>query len=410
MASVIGLSYFVFRTSYRFLFQSFGTVFEYDIRPYDTRPTNVGFRKAIPHISDEKENKGVVYKGFYLRFIIFLKDLGVILGMVVHPLPEWSQQYPLLMDEKIEELVRSVRLKDSVEIFWPLVQRATQLGRKSRSTLALSYVHWQGYPEDERYQRLLRGLAAVEVLHSASCVLDDIIDGDTVRRGVPVFHAREGLPQAQLFILEAVALPLYLGDPPITNEITNATRLMLQGEACDSFEFNELVSRLKPPVDLLELYSRKTYPSFEGAHRLIGIVYGSDERTIDSLGTYGGYLGRFYQYANDFHDTFSIPCEVRGSLEEPVRVTLSMPLLVALTTTGEYRSSIGKTVTRKELGGLFEKMKLEGVAESAAQLLDETRRQVLSAYPGTPPQDLQQFLDIVGSSQFWSYAYAPHKE
>ncbi|MEK6846308.1 MAG: polyprenyl synthetase family protein, partial [Nanoarchaeota archaeon] len=107
--------------------------------------------------------------------------------MTEHPLPSWNREYSNLIDEEIKKLVNSAEINLSRKIFYPLIQSATSMGRKLRSTLALRYVDWQGFPKDEYYQHLLSGLATIELLHSASCIIDDIIDGDIVRRGIASF-------------------------------------------------------------------------------------------------------------------------------------------------------------------------------------------------------------------------------
>jgi len=197
--------------------------------------------------------------------------------------PAWHAEYVARIDEEIRAFGERNRIGRSDLIFEPLIHSATRMGRKLRATLAMRYVDWQGYAKDEHYNVLLDALAAVEMLHSASCITDDIIDGDTQRRGHPVFHVREGLPQALLVTLEAVALA--------------------QSDA--------------------------------------------------------------------------------------------------------YQPLIGKDIPRRALGALFENMKKWRIDVKAKQLLDDTRQEILSAYPGKPATELGLILDTINRLEFWGYSYAP---
>ncbi|MBI4453365.1 polyprenyl synthetase family protein [Candidatus Woesearchaeota archaeon] len=402
--------------------------------------------------------------------------------MPKHSLPDWSGAYSEIIDEAIEQLLQKARLRSSVDIFMPLIKSATKRGRKLRSSLVLRYLDWENFSksrgeksfskgveesmkkktfskegeydiskvtllkEGEPYKDLLEGLSAIELLHSASCILDDIIDGDTQRRGVPSFHVREGAPEAQLVVLETVLLSYYINNPRIRREIIDATRLMLQGEACDSFPFEKFIklvwqditSRDRTSQDrtrnhncLLDSYVLKTAPSFAVSHKIIGIAYELSETETTALEKYGHSLGVFYQYANDYHDTFSISPDVRGHSSDTARVTLSMPLLIALSRENDYYNGIiGKPMPRSEISGLVQKMRDEGIEDEARNLLEQSKLNVLQNYPKLAnnslnrsgellcpdellcsdksfcPDELLGLVDIISKSDFWSYSYS----
>lgn len=366
--------------------------------------------------------------------------------MTKHSLPEWSGVYSEIIDEAIEQLLQKAKLKSSVDIFMPLIKSATKRGRKLRSSLALRYLDWEAVLEHgskdyekvtfskkgRSYKELLEGLSAIEILHSASCILDDIIDGDTQRRNIPSFHVREGVPEAQLVVLETTLLSSYLNNPRIGREITDASRLMLQGEACDSFPFDKFIKLVGKnnsdednPKDynnlldynyLLDSYVLKTAPSFAVSHKIIGITYGLSETEIIALEKYGHSLGVFYQYANDYHDTFSISPDVRGDSSDEARVTLSMPLIIALDRNYDvYSGIIGKSMPRSEISGLVQKMREEGIEEKAREMLEESKQNVLQNYPNHQkkdnnplncPDELRVLVDIISKSDFWSYSYS----
>ncbi len=78
--------------------------------------------------------------------------------------------------------------------------------------------------------------AAAELLHTASLVHDDIIDRDTVRRGVPALHARYGRETALLagdaLIAKAVSLAARYG-PGVVKTVADASLDTCAGELLD---------------------------------------------------------------------------------------------------------------------------------------------------------------------------------
>lgn len=65
-------------------------------------------------------------------------------------------------------------------------------GKRLRARLALSAAHTLGAREDEA----IIWAAAVELLHNATLIHDDVQDGDRTRRGRPALWVRHGVPQA----------------------------------------------------------------------------------------------------------------------------------------------------------------------------------------------------------------------
>ena len=101
------------------------------------------------------------------------------------PREMWLTKYQEQLADALEELAT----REHALSF--LIRDAVAHGRKIRSVLALNLLSWKGWcvPRDQE-QTMFDDLARVELLHSASCIIDDIIDGDTVRRGLPSFHVR----------------------------------------------------------------------------------------------------------------------------------------------------------------------------------------------------------------------------
>lgn len=145
--------------------------------------------------------------------------------------------------------------------------------------------------------------AAVELIHLASLIHDDVIDGSSLRRGLPSFHVKHGTEMAILvadFILSLV-LEIANGyeDRRVGKIISETTKLMSIGEMMEV-----ALLRRGVPIsldDYLRVLEYKTASLFRAASSL-GALIAEKEEVIESMGSYGLYLGLAYQIKDDLID------------------------------------------------------------------------------------------------------------
>ncbi|MFA6548179.1 MAG: polyprenyl synthetase family protein [Candidatus Magasanikbacteria bacterium] len=295
----------------------------------------------------------------------------------------------------------------------PLVADAVAHGRKIRSVLALKYAIWSGLHTPEKADAMFSDLARVELLHSASCILDDIIDGDVIRRGMPSFHVRHGLSQAILASLAMVAISLrgYYTNIFMDMKVSDALQEMIVGEGWDTFLTRSLDVM---PDDLLKRYLGKTSPSFALAHYIVAYhaTRLSEDRWTNDIRTkraseFGCLMGELYQTANDYYDTFEIPISVRGkSNGRGVLVTLSVPLCFLLAQDPSVKEIIGRRISRRDFHLLKERTIACGIKQETRNYLDQIKERInkehssVSWYP-----ECRAILEEVDSRRFWSYKY-----
>lgn len=147
--------------------------------------------------------------------------------------------------------------------------------------------------------------AAIELVHTATLVHDDVIDFADLRRGRPTVNARWGNDVAILIAdyLYSRAFHLAIGvlGPRGLGAITEVTARMCEGEI---FQIEKANCRLTRE-DYLHIVQHKTAFLFGASTGLGGAVAKQDDETIKALGRYGEAFGIAFQITDDILDLTS---------------------------------------------------------------------------------------------------------
>lgn len=152
---------------------------------------------------------------------------------------------------------------------------------------------------------LARLAAATEMIHAASLLHDDVIDGGQLRRGAPAFWVERGIPGALLFgdLLLIRALDLVAGAGPahLLHKL-----IQLTGEVCQAEAEQELLQRGRTATweACVSIARRKTGPLFAFAGYAAG---GEDAARAAALEGSGYDIGTAYQLADDILDVTGDP-------------------------------------------------------------------------------------------------------
>lgn len=169
-------------------------------------------------------------------------------------------------------------------------------GKMLRSRLTLTLGNASGIPEEQ----LVNAAAAVDMIHGASLLHDDVIDGGIIRRGAPTFWKKYGVNGAILFgdvlMFKALSLLVAVDRVDLLSELIDRT-----GEVCRSEVEQELILRGTPGTwEECERVARyKTGSLFAFA----AVAGGTREPGLtDALREAGYLLGTAYQLADDLLD------------------------------------------------------------------------------------------------------------
>jgi geranylgeranyl pyrophosphate synthase len=232
-------------------------------------------------------------------------------------------------------------------------------------------------------QAPLAGGVAVELVHLATLVHDDLIDGARIRRGQPAAWAVHGEPAAlatgDYLFARAFAELAATGDTPAVAALADASRCLARGEALQRSQQH----RPDTPVEaVIERYRLKTAKLFEAS-----CLLGAGARP-QRLADYGEALGIAFQIADDILDCAGETIETGKVAGTDLREgTPTVPLLLAAQADPEVAAALaggpleGALARVAETGALHQsrELALDYARKARECLAGETRRDELEA-------------------------------
>lgn len=172
-------------------------------------------------------------------------------------------------------------------------------GKHVRSAVAVLSARHGGSNSDSPVSLAL----AIEILHMATLIHDDIIDGSVYRRNQLTLNAKWGTEISIICgdYLSAKAFSIFSSftDAAINQMFTSCARSMCEGEMMqirsrDNLEMNESF--------YMDIIRKKTASLFRHACMSGAYLSGQTNRFIDDLGAYGENLGLAFQITDDCLD------------------------------------------------------------------------------------------------------------
>ncbi len=204
------------------------------------------------------------------------------------------------------------------------VEEALGGGKRLRGCLVCLLCEALGGAREDAIPRAL----AVECVHAASLIHDDLVDGDGLRRGRPAFWTVSGGRKAVLLgdVIFATALQRMVELSPADGAaLAQAIATMASGAYQEPLDLSDL----QPALFDDERRGRELYPMivylktgalFGAAARLGANAARSTPELADVAFEFGVQLGEAYQVADDLYDLVDAA--------EPVQPALLAPLLL----------------------------------------------------------------------------------
>ncbi|MCC7118896.1 MAG: polyprenyl synthetase family protein [Anaerolineales bacterium] len=171
-------------------------------------------------------------------------------------------------------------------------------GKRIRPTLGLLVGSLFGAP----LEKLVTLGAAVELLHTATLVHDDLIDGALLRRGTPTLNARWAPPATVLtgdfLFARAAKLAAETDHLPLMNLFGETLSVIVNGELTQMFTSRGLINR----DNYYKRIYAKTASLFEMTARAAVMVSPAGEEASEAMRDFGYQLGMAFQIVDDVLD------------------------------------------------------------------------------------------------------------
>ena len=312
-----------------------------------------------------------------------------------------------LLDEALAEVAE----KQADRQVRRLLHAALFPGRRLRPILFMSLAG--SCPKDKNFRSLEDVAVAIELCHRGSIIMDDMIDEDRIRRGVPTFHSQFGTKITSLvvtiLIAEATRLVRHVDNVvhcDLSSHFAITFHQMSVGELSD-------IGVADPDTRFLRLYVDrvllKTASLFQFLFWAASKLSGYPDETVEQCSMAGLQIGRAYQIHNDLFDETEWPYRARGATSSKV-LTLSLPIAIALDNVGEPQkslilSSIGKRVHSKKrliIQRIIQENHIKRLAKRhAAAHLRNTIRSVRDAKDLPAKGELINFCHWIKRKECW---------
>jgi octaprenyl-diphosphate synthase len=296
------------------------------------------------------------------------------------------------------------QVESQVELI-PTIGRYIQSsgGKRVRPAVLIMASRLGGYTGD----RAVTFAAAIEFIHTATLVHDDIIDESELRRGRLAVHARWGNDVTVLLgdylYIKSMALALTHDTLEIVRVLCDVTLKMIEGEIYQLTKNGDAAITEEEHFDIMR---RKTAFLFGGSAQIGGMLGRVTPEQEQALQQYGFNLGIAFQLVDDLLD-FTGDHEALGKPvgADLVEGKMTLPLIHLLQQPGHDGGAIVRDIMTKRaatteqwnelLALLREHRSIEYASRRAVDFAERAKKQLSVFSPGSEREALLALPDYV---------------
>jgi octaprenyl-diphosphate synthase len=287
--------------------------------------------------------------------------------------------------ERCEERLRRAVDGHAPEVVAPAADTLAAGGKRVRPLLVFCSAPRPALEDPAVLDDLLSAASAVELVHMATLVHDDLLDGATMRRGRPTVARELGAERA-----------VSTGDYLFARAFAELTRTRsaeavqaLAGAALDLSQGEMDQQRAAFDLGLTEdaylsRCRRKTAALFSVACRLGALIGGAGPEAADRLAAFGENVGMAFQIFDDILDLAGAPASTgkrRGT--DLCDGTVTLPVIIAMRLEPGLRPLVAEAREGPELERLCDRLAahpaLEIARERALRFVADARRAIRDA-------------------------------
>jgi len=224
---------------------------------------------------------------------------------------------------------------------------------------------------------VISSAAAVELLHNASLIHDDVVDNSDLRRGMPTVNSMWDNHIAVLvgdfFVSTALQQAISTGDIRIVTSLSNLGKLLSLGEIDQIY--NARYHKLSEEA-YFEVITRKTASLFMSCVEIGAYAVNADGEQLAIIREYARLLGLCFQIKDDIFDYYHTEAVGKPTGNDLREGKITLPLLYALEKCRGEMCEAMRELSRKEvlseseIETLIEFAKAEGGIEYACKTME----------------------------------------
>ena len=226
-------------------------------------------------------------------------------------------------------------------------------GKRIRPTITILIARALNYQGNE----LTKLAAAIELLHTASLIHDDVVDQSELRRGKISIHKKwnnaHGVLVGDFVYSKAFQLMASLKNKQIIQTLADSTNRISEGEV---MQLNFLESKSIKEEDYFEIIGRKTAELFKACAHTAALIAEAEENLVKTSCEFAYALGIVFQLTDDLLDYYGDELRTGKKIgKDFLEGKITLPLIKAydLANTDDLRLLKGAFETRDE-GKLYE--------------------------------------------------------
>lgn len=200
---------------------------------------------------------------------------------------------------QVEQLIKEAATEEPNSAVREVILYSTEGGKRVRSILTLLSARL--FAQD--LEPAVPVAAAVELIHAATLLHDDVIDSAEHRRHKPTVNCKWGNKVAILagdsLLARAITLLAQRSTPQILQIIARALQRMCEGEIMQS---ETLVCGPLAEAKYLDQIERKTAEFFRACCEAGALAVGANANQVEALSQFGRHVGMAYQIIDDLLD------------------------------------------------------------------------------------------------------------
>lgn len=251
-------------------------------------------------------------------------------------------------------------------------------------------------------EKVLSAAAAVEMLHNASLIHDDVVDESKLRRSIPTINSRWDNQIAVLvgdfFVSSSLQQAISTGDLRIIEALAHLGKTLSLGEVDQIYNARHHCINEDAYFNII---SHKTASLFVSCIRMGAYAVGGDGKRLEAMERYAELLGLCFQIRDDIFDYYRSDEVGKPTSNDLREGKITLPLLYAINRENlpqcEAMRQLSKKeiLTEEEIATLIDYAKEAGGIDYAYKTMDRLRNEATDLLNVFEPSDTVTALSSI---------------